>query len=134
MQRDTKLEFSLFLIRICVTAFMLVWAVDKIINPAHAQGVFGRFYFLKDVPFEILTGIGIAQIVILLGFLAGVLRFWTYGAVMLMHAGSTLSSYWRLIPPYGPDANLLFWAALPTLAAIIALFLLRDRDRLMTIG
>ena len=56
MQRDETLELSLFLIRITVAVFMLVWAVDKIVNPAHAQGVFAKFYLLKDISAQLLAG------------------------------------------------------------------------------
>ena len=38
MQNDRNLELSLFLIRISVAVFMLIWAVDKIVNVKHAQG------------------------------------------------------------------------------------------------
>lgn len=39
-----------------------------------------------------------------------------------------------MIPPYGPGASMTFWAAVPVLATIFALFLMRDRDRLLSIG
>jgi putative oxidoreductase len=50
-----------------------------------------------------------------------------------MHAVSTASTYAHLLNPWGPGAQLLFWAAVPVLAAMIALFLLRDRDRLLSV-
>lgn len=49
-----------------------------------------------------------------------------------MHAVSTLSTYKELLNPYEPP-NHLFWAAVPLLAALIALFLLREEDNLLTI-
>ena len=51
----------------------------------------------------------------------------TYGAVLLLHAVSTLSSYQQYLHPF-EGANLLFFAAWPMLAARAALFLLRDVD------
>jgi hypothetical protein len=45
MTRDTKLEASLLLMRLAIAAFLLVWAVDKVIAPEHAQAVFSHFYF-----------------------------------------------------------------------------------------
>ena len=39
-----------------------------------------------------------------------------------------------MIPPNGPQASMTFWAAVPVLAGILALFLLRDRDRLLAWG
>ena len=37
MTKDTKLEASLLLMRLTIAAFLLVWAIDKVIAPEHAQ-------------------------------------------------------------------------------------------------
>jgi len=132
MKKPSNLEVSLLIMRLATAVFLLVWAIDKIVNQAHAQNVFKSFYFTSPSP-EILTALGAAQTVIVLAFVAGFARFWTYGAVLLMHLVSTLSTYGRLINPWGPGAQLLFWAAIPILAAILALFLLREQDRLLSI-
>mgnify|MGYP003393980944 CR=1 FL=1 len=134
IERDRNLELSLFLIRITVTIFMMVWAVDKIVNVRHAQGVLSTFYGWKDVSAQFLAGVGVVQVLILLAFAAGAFKPWSYGAVFLMHAASTIVGWSRMIPPYGPQASITFWAAVPVLAAILALVLLRDRDRLLTVG
>lgn len=134
MDRDRKLEMSLFLIRISVAVFLLIWAVDKIVNVKHAQGVFSTFYFWKAASPEVLAAIGAAQVVLLLAFVAGAFKTWTYAAVLLMHAGGTFAGWSRMIPPYGPQSSQSFWAAVPVLAAIVALYLLRDRDRLLAVG
>ena len=132
MKKPSNLEVSLLIMRLATAVFLLVWAIDKIVNQAHAQNVFKSFYFTSPSP-EILTALGAAQTVIVLAFVAGFARFWTYGAVLLMHLVSTISTYGRLINPWGPGAQLLFWAAIPILAAILALFLLREQDRLLSI-
>jgi putative oxidoreductase len=67
-------------------------------------------------------------------FAVGFARFWSYGAILLMHMASTASTYSQLLSPWdGERPQLLFWAAVPVLAAMIALFILRDRDRLLSI-
>jgi hypothetical protein len=132
MQKPSKLELSLLIMRLAIAVFLLVWAIDKIVNQGHAQNVFKTFYFTTPPP-EILTALGAAQTVIVLAFAAGFARFWTYGAVLLMHLVSTLSTYGRLMNPWGPGAQLLFWAAIPTLASMLALFLLREQDRFLSI-
>jgi hypothetical protein len=132
MQKPSNFEISLLTMRLATAAFLLVWAIDKIVNQGHAQNVFKTFYFTTPSP-EILTGLGVVQTLIVLAFAAGVARLWTYGAVLLMHLISTLSTFGRLINPWGPGAQLLFWAAIPVLAAMIALFLLREQDRLLSI-
>jgi putative oxidoreductase len=132
MQKPSNLELSLLIIRLATAAFLLVWAIDKIVNQGHAENVFKTFYFLTPSPL-VLTGLGVVQTLVIVAFAAGFARFWTYGAVLLMHAVSTLSTYGRLINPWGPGAQLLFWAAVPVLAAMLALFLLRGEDRLLSI-
>ena len=134
MDRDRELEMGLFLVRVTIAIFMLVWAVDKIVNVQHAQGVLGNFYGWKNASAQILMVVGIAQTIILLMYAAGMYKFWTYGAVMLMHASSTIVGLPRMIPPYGPGSSMTFWAAVPVLAAMFVLFRLRERDRLFTAG
>ena len=134
MERDRNLELSLFLIRITTAVFMLVWAVDKIVNVKHAQAVFANFYAWKEASPQILLALGVFQVLVLLAFAAGTLKTWTYGAVLLMHAASTVVGWSKMIPPYGPQASMTFWAAVPVLAGILALFLLRDRDRMLAWG
>lgn len=128
---DRKLQISLLLLRLGVAAVMLPWAIDKLVRPDHAAGVFANFYALPGLETWAFTALGIAQILLVLAFLAGIARTWSYGLVTLLHAVSTFSSYRQYLDPFsGP--NLLFFAAWPMLAACIALFLLRDRDRLLT--
>lgn len=133
MPRDTKLEASLLLMRLTIAAFMLVWAVDKVIAPEHAQAVFSRYYF-TELSAQLFIVIGVVQIAIIVAFAVGFARFWTYGAILLMHAVSTASTYAQLANPWAAGSRgLLFWAAVPVLAAIIALFVLRGRDRMLSV-
>lgn len=127
------LPLSLFLIRASVVLMLAPWIADKFINPGHAVGVFEKFYGLGGVAETLVLGIGVVQVAILLAFAVGALRFWSYGLVLLMHAGSTLSSWKQYLNPYD-GSNLLFFAAWPMLAALIALFLLREHDTLLSVG
>jgi len=133
MTKDSKLEASLLLMRLAIAAFLLVWAMDKVIAPEHAQAVFSHFYF-SELSQPALKAIGIVQMVVIAAFAVGFARFWTYGAVLVMHTASTASTYAQLLNPWGGEGpQLLFWAAVPVLAAMIALFVLRDRDRLLSV-
>ena len=55
-------------------------------------------------------------------------------AQLLMHTVSTLSTWKHLVAPYSPDTSILFWAAVPLVFTLVALFLLRDRDRMFAIS
>ena len=117
----------LLLQRLAISVFMAVWIVDKFVNPTHAAGVFAKFYGLSIGP-ALPTIIGIVQAIILAAFLLGYRRGISYLLIFLMHGGSTLAS-WRVYAAlYGEDGNLLFWAAIPVLAAMWVQFALRGHD------
>jgi len=131
MTTDRRLEVSLLLLRIGVFIVMAMWSLDKLIQPGHAAAVFENFYFISGIGTEILLVIGLAQLAIEITFLLGLWKFWTYGFVMVTHAVSTLSSWKQYLDPFN---NMLFLAAIPMLAACIALFLLRKEDKILTLG
>ena len=126
-----RLPLALLLLRVGVAIVMLAWSVDKLLRPDHAAGVFAAFYALPGLSAPVFNLIGMAQLLLVLAFLAGAWRSWTYGAILAMHAVSTFSSFRQYLAPFeGP--NLLFFAAWPMLAACVALFLLRDADTLLS--
>lgn len=129
--RDRDLEISLLLIRIATGAFLLVWACDKIVNADRALQTFTHFY-LNVSGSTIIVVVGALQLLLVLTFLAGALRTLSYGAVLIMHFVSTAASYPMYLAPLARP-NILFWAAFPVLAGLIALFVLRKRDRLLSI-
>ncbi|HEX9626536.1 MAG TPA: hypothetical protein VGA00_06310 [Acidiferrobacterales bacterium] len=127
MTQESRLSIALLFMRLSVFLVMLMWTLDKFINPQHASAVYEGFYFIKGVGPGLLTLIGSLELVVLVAFVVGYQKKWTYGAVLLFHAVSTLSSYQQYFAPYtGP--NLLFFAAWPMLAACYALFTLREFD------
>jgi len=127
MSSNLRIPLALFLLRISVFGVMLIWTLDKFLNPEHAKAVYEHFYFLGGLGHGVMYILGGIEILILLGFVAGAMKTFTYGAVLVFHAISTLSSYAQYLSPYD-GANILFFAAWPMLAACIALFLLRDLD------
>lgn len=128
-----RLPLSLLLLRLSVFLVMLVWTIDKFVNPAHAIGVYESFYFIAGVSPTVMRAIAAVELVIVLAFVLGVAKTWSYGAVLLLHAVSTLSSVQQYLSPFdGP--NLLFFAAWPMLAACVVLFLLRHEDRLWVLS
>jgi uncharacterized membrane protein YkgB len=127
---DTALSRALLALRLGVFIVMFMWTVDKFVNPDHAAGIFSNFYGLEGLGSAIVIVLGVIELVLILAFLAGLYKKWTYGAILLLHGASTLAS-WRF---YLGFDNLLFFAAWPMLAACYALFILRDYDTLMTVA
>jgi len=75
--------------------------------------------------------LGAAELLLLLAFLVGYRKRVTYGAVLVLHAISTLAAYRQYLAPL---SNLLFFAAWPMLAACFALYTLRDLDSRWVVG
>ncbi len=126
-----RLSVCLLLLRLSVGLVMMVWAFDKILNPSHGGAVLESFYGLSGVGESLVRMIGVGQALIVLAFLAGFAKKWTYGAVLLMHGLTTLVTLSAYLQPL---KNILFFAAWPMLAALITLFLLRSEDRIASIG
>jgi putative oxidoreductase len=127
MRPENRIPVVLLLMRAAVFVVMLMWTIDKFVRPDHAALVYEHFYLIKGVGPTMFYMIGALELLILAGFLIGYKKQWTYGAVLVFHAISTLSSFRVSLSPF-EDPNLLFFAAWPMLAACFALFYLRDLD------
>lgn len=120
-----RIAVSLLLLRLGVFLVMLMWTLDKFINPEHAGEVFENFYFIGGLDENAFKVIGALELLLLLAFVSGSFKRWSYGLVLLLHGVSTFSSFPQYLKPFD---HLLFFAAWPMLAACIALYLLRDLD------
>lgn len=134
MNSQKHLPLSLLLIRLSVFLVMVMWTLDKFIRPDHASTVYEHFYFIGGLGNGAMYAIGITELLVLIGFVIGFQKKYTYGLVLLFHAVSTLSAAKLYFTPYADGPNLLFFAAWPMLAACLALYLLRDHDTLWTLG
>ena len=126
---QNRLQWSLFSLRLGVFIVMIMWTLDKFVNPGHSAKVMEAFYGITGSSNTILYILGGLQLLLILAFLAGIKKRITYGLIFLLHGASTLAAYSRYI---GFD-NLLFFAAWPMLAACLALYLLRDQDIKFTV-
>jgi hypothetical protein len=129
---DRALEGALLSLRIGLAILFLVWALDKLLNVGHAQAVFAGFYGQADLPVAIPYALGALQLLLVLAFTAGAMKTLTYGALLLMHLATTIVSLKLHLDPFG-SPNILFWANWPILGALIALFILRHRDRMLSV-
>ena len=133
MDHDKKLQLSLLFLRVTVFLVMFMWTIDKFMNPEHAAKVYEMFYYIAGLESVVIYVIGAIEIIILLLFLVGYKKKYTYGAVLIFHTVSTLSPFKLYLAPF-EGANLLFFAAWPMLAACFTLFLLRDQDKKLSIS
>lgn len=127
-----KLSKALFSLRLGVFIVFFMWTIDKFVNPGHAAAVFKKFYLIEGLGAYLSYGLGALQLAIVIGFLLGMKKRFTYGALLVMHFISTFSTWEMYLDPWGPR-NLLFFAAFPMLAAIYTLYVMRNSDTYLTI-
>lgn len=127
---QSRIPVALLTLRLGVFLVMLMWTLDKFVNPGHAAMVFENFYGIGNLGQVIFYVIGIVELILILAFVIGYKKRLTYGAVFLLHGISTLSSYQQYLAPFD---NLLFFAAWPMLAACFTLYYLRDLDTRWTV-
>ena len=128
---NSELPVALFILRLGLGAFLLLFGIDKLVVPETTVEVFAQFYGLI-VSHGMVYATGVLEILLGLAFLAGLWKTLSYGLGLLLHAVSTLATYHELLSPFG--ANHLFLAAVPVLAAFLALFVLRRHDTLWSAG
>ena len=130
--QDRDIQVSLLIIRWSIAAFLLVWGFDKVLASSRASATFSKYYTeMSDT--TVIAAIGIEQILLILAFALGTFKTLTYSAITVMHAVSTFASWERYLAPFDRP-NILFFAAIPVLGALVALFIMRKRDTLLTIG
>jgi hypothetical protein len=125
-----RLQWSLFSLRLGVFIVMIMWTLDKFINPAHSTKIFEKFYGLAGSNDTIAYVLGALQLLLVLSFLIGIKKRISYGLIFILHGLSTLSSYNQYLDGFN---HLLFFTAWPMWAACFALYLLRDEDVKFTI-
>jgi len=135
MQNNTdiqnRLQWSLLSLRVTIFIVMFVWTLDKFVNPAHGMAIFEKFYGIGGVPEMAVYVMGALQLALVLAFLAGLAKKYTYGLIFILHGGSTLSSFPQYLDAFN---HLLFFAAWPMWGACFTLFLLRDADTKLAFG
>jgi putative oxidoreductase len=97
MKAENRLPLALLLLRVSVFLVMFVWTVDKFVEPQHASRIMAEFYSIGSVGSALIYVLATLELVILLAFLIGFAKRWSYGLVLLLHAISTLSSYQKYL-------------------------------------
>ena len=131
MTDERKLQWGLFSLRVGIAFIFLTWTIDKIFNYSHNSTMLSKYYFV-EISQPILLAIGIAELILILVFLAGKFKNVTYALILIFHLVTTIASAKKLFPPYEIH-QLLYFGAIPMLAACICLYLNRDADTLFTL-
>lgn len=123
---------ALFLLRLSIALLILVWGIDKIVNPAHGAGVAERFYFGMLSSQSLMPALGVAEIGLAALVGLGVLRRITL-PILAVITGVTLIGVWRsVLDPLGlylEGGNLLFFPSLIIFFAVLVLMAFRTEDR-----
>ena len=128
------LRIPLFATRVFITLFLLPWTLMRFTRPESAKGVADTYYGpLGGMPDVVFTLIAVFMAALLLAFAVGFAKRISYGLVLALHAVGTLMTVPFLIPGT-ENFNILFMAALPTIGAMWLLYVLRDRDTLLSLG
>ncbi len=126
----TQLSIALFILRIGLGGFLLLWSIDKLVTPEGVVAIY-QFFYHVSITNEIDYVIGAFELLLSLAIMAGFLKTYSYGLGLLLHVTSTIASYQQLLNPFG--GNHLYIAAIPVLAGFIALFLIRRQDTLWSL-
>lgn len=129
---NSKLPLALFILRIGIALFLLPWIVEKFTKPETAAKIFSHFYHIDNLSTTASYGVGVLWALLLVAFVTGFKKRFSYGLVMIMHGLGTLFT-WKQLLPFLETHNHLFLAAIPTLGAMIVLYVLRDNDTMFVL-
>ncbi|QDV85959.1 MauE/DoxX family redox-associated membrane protein [Stieleria sp.] len=122
-----QLATCLLLMRLGITSVFLMWTIDKFVNPEHAAAVFKKFYMIPSLSNSLAYAVGAIQLAFVIAFALGAMRNITYPIILILHSISTFSSFKQYADPW-TYPHLLFFAAIPMLAACYTLWMLRRYD------
>ena len=128
MEHDNKISLSLLIMRLGIAAFFGAWTSLKFTRPEWFENVFQNSYGLSFASSDMAAIVGGLQLLLLLAFVLGFKRTLSYGVMVLMQAAGVLASIPNLMNLTQYPNNLM-WAAVPALASVVALFILRGYDR-----
>ena len=122
---------GLLLLRLGLTWFLAVWAINKIIEPGQYVRIWGDFHGIElaaNMPYFM----GGAPLIICVMAALGLWRSVSYGLLILMHLVTVIVIFPSLIAPFVIENNFPVnrnsAIALAALGGFAALWLLRHRD------
>lgn len=124
-------EATLLLLRLSIAYLLLIWGVDKIVDPDHGMAVSRGFYAGMFGGRALMPVYGAVQVALAALLALGAGRRLVYPAVAAI-TGATLLGVWRSVAdPWGwylEGSNVLFYPSAIVFAAVLVLWALRDQD------
>lgn len=112
------------MLRVSLGYLLVIWGVDKLVNPAHGLAVSDHFYLGAFTFPGLIPVFGAAEIILGGLVIVGIWRRYTYPALAVI-AAITAAGVWRsIVDPWGwylQGANALFYPSLVILAASLVL-------------
>jgi len=129
-----ELAPALLIIRLSAAAFLGVWASLKFYRPEWMVNVFTNTYKLGFVTENLSYAVGTVQLLVVFAFAIGFLRNVSYTLIALMSGAGVIGTLLNgSLLDFTQFPRNLLWAAVPTFGALIALWLLRKHDRLLSV-
>ena len=133
MSEQRKIEIALLILRVSIGSFMLVWASLKFYRPGWMVNVFRNTYGQEWATQDLSFLVGSLQMLLVIAFIIGFARTFSYALMTLMHATGVIGSIPSLIN-FTKFPNNLLWTSVVTLGALVALFILRNHDNLLSVS
>ncbi len=135
MTQERRIEIALLIIRVTAAIFLGLWATLKFHHPEWQRNIFEGAYKVSffTVTDNLSYFLGGLQLIVVLAFVTGFMRTWSYGLMMLMSAAGVIGSIGSFMTYFNYPKNLML-TSIPTLGALIALFILRDMDNLFSLS
>ncbi len=125
---------SILALRISIALLVLLWGIDKIVDPAHAIQVSDAFYFGILSAELLMPVLGIAQVSVAVLAMVGLFRRFVDPVILLINLGSLLSIWRSILDPWGwvlEGTNVLFFPSLIVVAGCLVLITFRDHETLV---
>lgn len=124
--------FALLTLRVSIALLVLLWGIDKIVDPEHALRVSDNFYLgLLSLP-ALMPLFGAAQVGVALLAMLGLFRKWIDPIILVINLGS-LAGVWRsILDPWGwvlEGTNVLFFPSLIIAAGCLVIIAFQDQER-----
>lgn len=126
--------YSLLALRISIALLVVLWGVDKIMDPEHAVRVSDNFYLgLLSFP-SLMPVLGVAQIGVALLAMVGLFRAVVDPVIFLINLGSMLGVWRSIVDPWGwflEGTNVFFFPSLIVAAGCLVLIAFQDAETLV---